>query len=70
MVYRGVGAVLMGAGYSVAWFVGLLNTLVVVNRLAEGQPPEGFLPTALGAWAIIAYVHYRAKWFPFHRRKR
>ncbi len=66
---RGIGILLMGAGYGVAWFVAVLNTFVVLNRISQGLPLDSFLPMALAAWGIILYVHYRAKWFPFRSHR-
>jgi len=64
---RSLSVLFIGMGYGVAWFAGILNTFVVVARLSAGQPPESFLPVALGAWGIIIYIHYRYRWFPFRR---
>ncbi len=66
---KGIGVLLLGAGYGVAWFAAVLNTFALLNRLSQGLPTDSFLPTALAAWAIILFVHYRAKWFPFRSRR-
>jgi len=54
--------------YGLAWPTALLNTVVAVGRLAGGAWPEGALPFALLAWAIILYVHRQRGWPPFQRR--
>lgn len=69
-MYKGVSAFLIGMGYGVAWFVAVVNTFVVFNRLSAGQSLDVFLPYMLAGWGIILFVHYRAGWFPFRRLKR
>lgn len=67
-MYKAISALLMGTGYGVAWFAALTNSYVVIMRLGAGEPTESFLPIALAGWAIILWIHYRNRWFPFNRR--
>lgn len=62
------GYFLMAVLYGAAWPTALLNSAVLVARLAAGQWPESALPFALLAWAVIAYVHRARGWPPFRRR--
>jgi len=55
--------------YGAAWPTALLNTVVVLGRVASGASPDSALPFALLAWAVIGYVHRQRGWTPFARRR-
>ena len=63
-----LGYFLVAVLYGAAWPAAVLNTVVVMARLATGTPPESALPFALLAWGVIAYVHRQRGWPPFTPR--
>ncbi len=67
-LFRPVPFPLLFLGYITGWACGFWGTLAVILRLSSGEPLREPLIIAVAGWAVIVWIHWQVKWFPFRRK--
>lgn len=48
--------------------MGPLYVLTAILTISEGGTALGYVPSILGPFGVILYIHNKMGWFPFHRK--
>jgi hypothetical protein len=60
---------MMSLLYGVCWVMGPLYILTAVLTISEGGNPIGFIPSIIGPFGVILYIHNKMGWYPFRKKE-